>query len=68
LPPSASAWNPDRRNRSSVKARPKPHNVSIAETRREGIGANQCRSRVEQHFSIETMVAGYEGVYRQILK
>ena len=30
------------------------------------IDRNACRSRVESHFSIETMVAGYEQVYAKI--
>ena len=33
-----------------------------------GIDRDTCRQRVQQHFSIDTMVAGYEKVYRKIFE
>jgi len=40
----------------------------LALDRLPGIDSSACRSRVGRHFSIETMVEGYERVYRRIFK
>jgi hypothetical protein len=41
--------------------------AAIKDGRLDGIDPHRCREYVEEHFSIEAMISGYEAAFEKIL-